>query len=63
MKSSAHQNLAREPRGLRAAVRHVPCGDLAVDALHKAARMLDSTERIIGYKLRKHGIEADRFRH
>ena len=43
--------------------------DLILDALKsargnraKAARMLGSTERIIGYKVRKYGIEAGRFR-
>jgi len=43
--------------------------DLLIDALKavrgnraKAARLLDSTERIIGYKLRKYGIDPTRFR-
>jgi Nif-specific regulatory protein len=43
--------------------------DLICDALKtsrgnraKAARLLDSTERIIGYKIRKHGIDPARFR-
>jgi Nif-specific regulatory protein len=43
--------------------------DLLVDAFKsvrgnraKAARLLDSTERIIGYKLRKYGIEPGRFK-
>jgi len=43
--------------------------DLIVDALKsargnraKAARLLDSTERILGYKVLKYGIEARRFR-
>jgi Nif-specific regulatory protein len=42
--------------------------DLLVDALKvgrgsiaEAARLLDSTERIVRYKLRKYGIEAGRF--
>ncbi|HKE57994.1 MAG TPA: sigma 54-interacting transcriptional regulator [Pyrinomonadaceae bacterium] len=43
--------------------------DLILDALKtcrgnraKAAKLLDSTERIIGYKVKKHGIKCDRFR-
>ena len=43
--------------------------DLIQDALKsargnraKAARLLDTTERIIGYKVRKHGIDPDAFR-
>ncbi|HZE75362.1 MAG TPA: helix-turn-helix domain-containing protein, partial [Gemmatimonadales bacterium] len=43
--------------------------DLICDALKtsrgnraKAARLLDSTERIIGYKIRKYGIDPVRFR-
>jgi Nif-specific regulatory protein len=28
----------------------------------KAARLLDTTERIIGYKVKKYGIDCDRFR-
>jgi len=43
--------------------------DLILDALKsargnraKAARLLDSTERIVGYKIRKHGIDGGRFR-
>jgi Nif-specific regulatory protein len=28
----------------------------------KAARMLDSTERIVGYKIKNLGIDASRFR-
>jgi len=28
----------------------------------KAAKMLDTTERIIGYKVKKYGIDCDRFR-
>ena len=43
--------------------------DLIVDALKsargnraKAARLLDSTERILGYKVLKYGIEPRRFR-
>ena len=43
--------------------------DLLIDALKavrgnraKVARLLDSTERIIGYKLRKYGIDPARFR-
>lgn len=43
--------------------------DLIQDALKssrgnvaKAARMLDSTERILGYKIKKYGIDARRFR-
>ena len=43
--------------------------DLILDALKsargnraKAARLLDTTERIIGYKVRKYGIEIGRFR-
>jgi Nif-specific regulatory protein len=43
--------------------------DLILDALKtsrgnraKAAKLLDSTERIIGYKVKKHGINCDRFR-
>ena len=44
--------------------------DLLADALKttrgnraKAARLLDTTERIINYKVRQHGIDAKRFRH
>jgi Nif-specific regulatory protein len=43
--------------------------DLILDALKsargnraKAARLLDSTERILGYKVRKYGIDGRRFR-
>ncbi len=43
--------------------------DLLTDALKsargnraKAARLLDSTERIVGYKVRKHGIDERRFK-
>ena len=43
--------------------------DLILDALKsargnraKAARLLDSTERIVGYKIRKYGIDGARFR-
>jgi Nif-specific regulatory protein len=43
--------------------------DLIVDALKssrgnrkKAASLLDSTERIVGYKIKKYGIDANRFR-
>jgi Nif-specific regulatory protein len=43
--------------------------DLILDALKsargnraRAARLLDSTERIVGYKVRKHGIDESRFR-
>jgi len=43
--------------------------DLILDALKsargnraKAARLLDSTERIVGYKIRKYGIDGGRFR-
>jgi Nif-specific regulatory protein len=43
--------------------------DLIQDALKtargnraKAAKLLDSTERIVGYKVKKHGIRCDRFR-
>jgi Nif-specific regulatory protein len=43
--------------------------DLVQDALKsargnraKAARLLDTTERILGYAVRKHGIDPDRFR-
>ena len=43
--------------------------DLLLDALKsargnraKAARLLDTTERIFGYAVRKHGIDAERFR-
>jgi Nif-specific regulatory protein len=43
--------------------------DLIVDALKssrgnraKAARLLESTERILGYKIHKYGIEPRRFR-
>ena len=43
--------------------------DLIQDALKsargnraKAARLLDTTERIVGYKLRKYGIDGARFR-
>jgi len=43
--------------------------DLICDALKtsrgnraKAARLLDSTERIVGYKIRKYGVDPDRFR-
>jgi Nif-specific regulatory protein len=43
--------------------------DLIQDALKttrgnraKAARLLDSTERIVGYKIRKYGIDGGRFR-
>jgi Nif-specific regulatory protein len=43
--------------------------DLILDALKsargnkaKAARLLDTTERILGYKVRKHGIDTARFR-
>jgi Nif-specific regulatory protein len=43
--------------------------DLIQDALKtargnraKAAKLLDSTERIIGYKVKKYGIQCERFR-
>jgi Nif-specific regulatory protein len=43
--------------------------DIILDALKttrgnrkKAAKMLDTTERIIGYKVKKYGIDCDRFR-
>jgi Nif-specific regulatory protein len=43
--------------------------DMILDALKsargnraRAARLLDSTERIIGYKVRKYGIDEDRFK-
>jgi len=43
--------------------------DLILDALKsargnraKAARLLDSTERIVGYKIRKYGVDGGRFR-
>jgi Nif-specific regulatory protein len=43
--------------------------DLVLDALKsargnraKAARLLSTTERILGYAVRKHGIDTDRFR-
>jgi len=43
--------------------------DLILDALKsargnraKAARLLDSTERIVGYKIQKYGIDGGRFR-
>jgi Nif-specific regulatory protein len=43
--------------------------DLIIDALKtargnraKAARLLDTTERIIGYKVRKHDIDCSRFK-
>ena len=43
--------------------------DLIQDALKtargnraKAAKLLDSTERIIGYKVKKYGIRVDRYR-
>jgi Nif-specific regulatory protein len=43
--------------------------DLIQDALKsargnraRAARLLDTTERIIGYKIKKYGIDSDRFR-
>jgi len=43
--------------------------DLIQDALKttrgnraKAAKLLDTTERIIGYKVKKYGINCDRFR-
>ena len=43
--------------------------DLILDALKsargnkaKAARLLDTTERILGYMVRKHGIDPRRFR-
>ena len=43
--------------------------DLILDALKttrgnraKAARLLDSTERIINYKVKQYGIDAKRFR-
>jgi len=55
------------PGSLRGAVARLE-GDLLVDALKagrgsvaEAARLLDSTERIVRYKLRKHGIEPGRF--
>lgn len=58
-----------EPRGsLDAAVASFET-DLIIDALKstngnvaKAARMLESTERIIGYKIRKYGIDPGRFK-
>ncbi len=28
----------------------------------KAAKLLDTTERIMGYKVKKYGIDAERFR-
>jgi len=43
--------------------------DLILDALKtargnraKAARLLDATERIVGYKIRKYGIDCNRFK-
>jgi Nif-specific regulatory protein len=43
--------------------------DIILDALKttrgnrkKAAKMLDTTERIVGYKVKKYGIDCDRFR-
>jgi Nif-specific regulatory protein len=43
--------------------------DMIVDTLKstsgnvaKAARQLESTERILGYKIKKHGIDSTRFR-
>jgi Nif-specific regulatory protein len=55
------------PGSLRGAVSRLE-RDLLVDALKvgrgsiaEAARLLDSTERIVRYKLRKYGIEAGRF--
>ena len=43
--------------------------DLIIDALKsargnkaKAARLLDSTERIVAYSVRKHGIDTARFK-
>ena len=55
-------------RALKAAVDAYE-KDLIIDALKsargnraKAARILDSTERIIGYKLSKLGIDAERFK-
>jgi Nif-specific regulatory protein len=43
--------------------------DMIIDALKstrgniaKAAKMLDSTERILGYKIKKYGVEPSRFR-
>ena len=43
--------------------------DMILDALKsargnraRAARLLDSTERIVGYKVRKYGIDEDRFK-
>jgi Nif-specific regulatory protein len=55
------------PGSLQGAVSRLE-SDLLVDALKvgrgsvaEAARLLDSTERIVRYKLRKYGIEAGRF--
>lgn len=43
--------------------------DLILDALKtargnraKAARLLDTTERIVGYKVKKYGLDCGRFR-
>ena len=58
----------RRPSSLRDAVTAYE-KDLIQDALKttrgnraKAARLLDSTERIINYKVREYGIDARRFR-
>jgi Nif-specific regulatory protein len=56
------------PRPLIAAVTAYE-RDLILDALKtargnraKAARLLETTERIVRYKIRKHGIDPARFR-
>jgi Nif-specific regulatory protein len=43
--------------------------DIVMDALKttrgnrkRAAKLLDTTERVIGYKVKKYGIDCDRFR-
>jgi Nif-specific regulatory protein len=43
--------------------------DIIMDALKttrgnrkRAAKLLDTTERVIGYKVRKYAIDCDRFR-
>jgi Nif-specific regulatory protein len=56
------------PRSLEAAVGAYE-KDLITDALKsargnqaRAARLLDTTERIVGYKIRKYGIDGERFK-
>jgi Nif-specific regulatory protein len=56
------------PRSLEAAVGAYE-KDLITDALTsargnqaRAARLLDTTERIVGYKIRKYGIDGERFK-